>query len=358
MSSTSNSPKQLAVVLFEELKLPVVKRTKTGISTDADVLTTLAVDHQIAALVLEYRQATKLKNTYIDSLPLLIDGVTGRVHTSFRQDVAATGRLSSTEPNLQNIPIRTEAGRAIRGAFTAGPTDWLLMGADYSQIELRVLAHYCGDEALLKAYREDADIHTRVAAEVNGIDEADVDSDMRRVAKTINFGIVYGQSPFGLARTLGLPREEAADYIERYFAKYNGVESFMLDTLLKCRTNGYVSTILGRRREVQGVRDFRKLAEAKRRNMTEAERIAINTPIQGSAADIIKLAMIAVQRRLSASDLRAKLLLQIHDELLLETPADEADALEAMIRQEMAGVMQLEVPLVVDVARGRSWAET
>lgn len=352
-----DSPKQLGKVLFEELGLPIIKKTKTGVSTDAEVLNQLAADHDIAAKILQYRQATKLKNTYIDALPQLICERTGRVHTSFRQDVAATGRLSSTDPNLQNIPIRTSQGKAIRGAFTAGHDGWVLVGADYSQIELRVLAHYSGDEALIGAYHDDADIHTRVAAEVTGVDEADVTADDRRIAKTINFGIVYGQSPFGLARTLGISKDEARDYIELYFKRYAGVEDFMMETLSRCRVDGYVATMLGRRREIQGVRDLANLPESKRRSLTEAERIAINTPIQGSAADLIKLAMLKVHDELRRSDLSAKLLLQIHDELLLETPSDEADALVDLVRQAMTSVMNLDVPLKVDVAVGDSWAE-
>ncbi len=352
-----DSPKQLAGVLFDELGLPVIKKTKTGISTDADVLSQLAVNHHIAQHLLQYRQATKLKNTYIDALPQLICEKTGRVHTSYRQDVAATGRLSSSEPNLQNIPIRTEQGKAIRGAFMASEPGWVLLGADYSQIELRVLAHYSGDEALLQAYRDDADIHTRVAAEVNGIDEADVTSDLRRIAKTINFGIVYGQSPFGLAKTLSIPKEEARDYIEQYFQRYSGVEQFMMDTLARCRHEGYVSTMLGRRRELQGVRDLAKLPPEKRRSLTEVERIAINMPIQGTAADLIKLAMLRVHSELKRSPLQARLLLQIHDELLLECPADEVEALTVLMVEAMTSVMQLDVPLKVDVASGSTWAD-
>ncbi|TWT74227.1 DNA polymerase I [Allorhodopirellula solitaria] len=352
-----DSPKQLAGVLFDELGLPVIKKTKTGISTDADVLSQLAVNHEIAKHLLQYRQATKLKNTYIDTLPQLICEKTGRVHTSYRQDVAATGRLSSSEPNLQNIPIRTEQGKAIRGAFTAGKSDWVLLGADYSQIELRVLAHYSGDEALLQAYRDDADIHTRVAAEVNGIAEADVTSELRRIAKTINFGIVYGQSPFGLAKTLGIPKEEARDYIEEYFQRYSGVEQFMLETLARCRSEGYVSTMLGRRRELQGVRDLSKLPPEKRRSLTEVERIAINMPIQGTAADLIKLAMLRVHDQLKQSSLQARLLLQIHDELVLETPADEVEELTQLVVEAMTSVMDLDVPLKVDVAWGPTWAD-
>ncbi len=352
-----DSPKQLAEVLFTDLGLPVVKKTKTGASTDAGVLQQLAIDHPLPAKVLEYRQATKLKNTYIDALPELLCEKTGRIHTSFRQDVAATGRLSSSEPNLQNIPIRSPQGRAIRQAFTAGEPDWLLLGADYSQIELRVLAHYSGDEALVAAYREDADIHTRVAAEVHGVAEENVTSEMRRVAKTINFGIVYGQSPFGLAKTLGIGKEEAREYIERYFRRYPGVDAFMLQTLIDCRRAGYVATMLGRRRDIKGVRDVEKLDANQRRSLTEAERIAINMPIQGSAADLIKLAMLAVHRRLPNSSLRARLLLQIHDELLFEVHRDDAGALADLVRDEMIGVAELKVPLKVDVAVGETWAE-
>lgn len=352
-----DSPKQLAKVLFEELGLPIIKKTKTGASTDAEVLETLSHQHPLPAKLLEYRQATKLKNTYIDTLPRLVNPTTGRVHTSFRQDVAATGRLSSSDPNLQNIPIRTEEGRAIRGAFRAGHAGWKLLAADYSQIELRVLAHFCGDEALLDAYHHDRDIHSRVAAEVYGVQEAAVTSDMRRVAKTINFGIIYGQSPFGLARTLGIGKDQAAEYIELYFARYPGVQDFMLRTLTQCRQTGYVSTILGRRRNVVGVRDLAQMPPSKRRNLTEAERIAVNTVIQGSAADLIKQAMVAAHRQLPQTGLRANLLLQIHDELLWEVHADDADQLSQWVRQQMTEVMKLQVPLKVEVGIGNTWAD-
>ncbi len=352
-----DSPKQLANVLFNQLGLPIVKKTKTGPSTDVEVLETLAAQHPLPKRLIEYRQATKLKNTYIDTLPRLINAKTGRVHTSYRQDVAATGRLSSTDPNLQNIPIRTEEGRAIRGAFRAGPDDWLLLAADYSQIELRVLAHFSGDPTLVEAYEQDRDIHTLVAAEVHGVPESAVTSDMRRVAKTINFGIVYGQSPFGLARTLGISKDEAAIYIELYFQRYPGVQDFMLQTLTDCRRNGFVQTILGRRRDVQSVRDLSQMEPAKRRNLTETERIAINTVIQGSAADLIKQAMITLYRRLAETDLRAKLLLQIHDELLWEVHPDDANRLSDLVRHEMISVMDLRVPLKVEVGYGKSWAD-
>lgn len=353
-----DSPKQLQEILFEKLELPVIRKTPKGQpSTAEDVLQELAHDYALPKLILEYRSLSKLRSTYTDRLPEQINPDTGRVHTSYHQAVAATGRLSSSGPNLQNIPIRTEQGRAIRSAFTAGYPDWLLMGADYSQIELRVLAHYSGDEALLAAYAEDADIHRRVAAEVHGISEAEVTDEMRRVAKTINFGIVYGQSPFGLARTLRIPQDEAAAYIETYFARYPGVQAFMLRTLSNCRQCGYVETMLGRRRRVQGVRDLENLDVSKRRSLTEPERIAVNTVIQGSAADLIKQAMLRVHARLKESQMAAKLLLQIHDELLFEVDPQAADDLEAMVREEMIGVAELKVPLKVDIARGLSWAE-
>ena len=352
-----DSPKQLAVLLFEKLGLPIIKKTKTGASTDVDVLQALAATHALPAKIIDYRQATKLKNTYIDALPKLVNAKTGRVHTSFRQDVAATGRLSSTDPNLQNIPIRTEEGRAIRGAFRAGVDGWMLLAADYSQIELRVLAHYSGDAAMLNAYENDRDIHTRVAAEVHGVDEASVTSDMRRMAKTINFGIVYGQSPFGLAKTLGISRSEAAQYIELYFARYPGVDEFMLATMESCRRDGFVRTMLGRRRDIQGIRDLRSANLSQRRNLTEAERIAVNTVIQGSAADLIKLAMIALHRRLATSNLKAKLLLQIHDELLFEVAPEDVDALTYMVREEMISVAKLQVPLKVEIGVGLTWAD-
>jgi DNA polymerase-1 len=258
---------------------------------------------------------------------------------------------------LQNIPVRNEAGKAIRSAFRAQDPSWLLLGADYSQIELRVLAHYSGDPALLQAYRDDADIHRRVAAEVHGVEEQAVTEEMRRMAKTINFGIVYGQSAFGLARTLGIPKDQAAAYIELYFQRYPGVQEFMLNTLIECRRDQSVKTMLGRRRAVQGVRDFRELDVSKMRSLTEAERIAVNTVIQGSAADLIKQAMLNVYHRLRSSDLPARLLLQIHDELLFEVDPHAIDTLETLVREEMAGVAELKVPLKVDVARGATWAE-
>jgi DNA polymerase-1 len=345
---------QLGDLLFKELKLPVIKRTKTGPSMDAEALEELALLHALPAKVIEYRHLAKLKSTYVDALPELIIPATGRVHTSFKQDVAATGRLSSQDPNLQNIPIRTQQGRAIRSAFLPGPPGWRLMTADYSQIELRVLAHFSGDATLRQAFAEDRDIHSQVASEVYSVSIEQVTSEMRRTAKAVNFGVIYGQSPFGLAKTLRIEQADAAEFINRYFNGLPGVDSFLLETLVQCRRDGYVSTILGRRRPVSGVRDPAWLADKRQRNLPE--RIAINTVIQGSAADIIKKAMINVHRRLAREKLQAKLLLQIHDELVLEFPPEEADRVEALVTEEMSSAFDLAVPLKVDVHVGPNWA--
>jgi DNA polymerase I len=345
---------QLGDLLFKELKLPVVKRTKTGPSMDAEALEELAALHPLPAKVIEYRQNAKLKSTYVDSLPELIHPVTGRVHTSFKQDVAATGRLSSSDPNLQNIPIRTEQGRAIRSAFLPGPDGWQLMAADYSQIELRVLAHFSGDVTLRQAFADDRDVHTEVASGVYGVPHDQVTSAMRRSAKAVNFGVIYGQSPFGLAKSLGIDQHDAAQFIDRYFAGYPGVDAFLLQTLVQARRDGYVSTISGRRRPVSGVRDLTLLADKRQRNLPE--RIAINTVIQGSAADIIKQAMLNVFRRLKREQLQAKLLLQIHDELVFEFPPEERDRLERLVREEMVVAANLAVPLKVDIHVGPNWA--
>jgi DNA polymerase-1 len=335
--------------------LPVQRRTKTGPSTDADVLSDLAALHPLPAKIIEYRQNAKLKTTYVDALPQLVFPGTGRVHTSFKQDVAATGRLSSTEPNLQNIPIRSEEGREIRSAFLPGEPGWLLFAADYSQIELRVLAHYSGDEALQRAFREDRDVHTQVAAEVYDVPAEAVTREMRRNAKAVNFGVIYGQSPFGLAKALNIAQEEAARFINTYFARYSGVTAFIRQTLVECRKRGYVETILGRRRPVHGVRDLKQVKDPHQRTLPE--RIAINTVIQGSAADLIKQAMILVYRRLRRENLRARMLLQIHDELVLEVPPDELDRLQAIVVEEMSAAGNLAVPLKVDFKTGVNWAE-
>lgn len=345
---------QLTKLLFEDFKLPIVKRTKTGPSTDVDVLEELARLHPLPAKIIDYRQNTKLQSTYVVALQELIHPRTGRVHTSFKQDVAATGRLSSQDPNLQNIPVRTEAGRAIRSAFQPGEDGWLLMTADYSQIELRVLAHFSGDETLQEAFAQDRDIHTQVASGVYNVPLAEVTREMRSSAKAINFGIIYGQSPFGLSKALDISQGEAAKFIEAYFARLPGVEKFMEQVLLDCRRCGWVSTILGRRRPVEGVRDPRSLKNKRQRTLPE--RIAINTVIQGSAADIIKQAMLNVYRRLRREGLQSRLLLQIHDELVFEFPPSEQQRLAQLVLEEMSTAARLSVPLKVDVKTGPNWA--
>jgi DNA polymerase I len=351
-----DSPKQLAHILFDKFMLRVVKKTKTGPSTDAEVLEELASEHPLPAKIVEYRQLTKLNNTYVESLPRLISPRTNRLHTSFRQDIAATGRLSSVEPNLQNIPVRTPEGRSIRSAFLPRESGWSLMTADYSQIELRVLAHFCGDASLSQAFRDNLDIHTSVAAEVNGVDVSEVNSDMRRSAKAVSFGIIYGQSPFGLAKALGISRTEATTFIDAYFAKYPGVKDFISATLMDCRKNGYVATMSGRKRFLRGIRDYMALPDQKKKQLLEPERMAINTVIQGSAADMIKLAMISLQRELKSLDWPARMLLQIHDELIFEVRDDFVGQLATLVREVMTTVMPLDVPLQVDVKHGSNWA--
>jgi DNA polymerase I len=354
------SPKQLAQVLFQELGLPVVKKTKTGASTDAVVLEQLADSHPLPKKIVEYRQYSKLKSTYVDALPTMIHPETGRVHTSFNQVVAATGRLSSSDPNLQNIPIRTEEGREIRSAFIAGEPGWKLLAADYSQIELRILAHYSQDASMCAAFERDEDIHTIVASQVFGVPLGEVTSAQRRSAKAVNFGVIYGQSPFGLAKGLGISQEEAAKFIDGYFATYRGVAEFMVSTLDECRRQGFVTTILGRRRAIQGVRSIDQLTlltdRPSRRPLTLPERTAVNSVIQGSAADMIKLAMLAIHRRLQTEKLPAKMLLQIHDELVFETPADSIDKLGHLVREEMQRALPIRVPLKVDLKIGDNWA--
>jgi DNA polymerase-1 len=345
------SPKQLQDVLFAELGLPVLKRTKTGPSTDADVLEALAPLHPLPAKLLEYRQYAKLKSTYVDALPQMVYPATGRVHASFNQHVTATGRLSSSDPNLQNIPVRTEEGREIRSAFVPGEEGWVLMAADYSQIELRVLAHFSGDSRLCEAFARDEDIHARVAGQVNGVPLEEVTPQMRRAAKAVNFGVIYGQSAFGLARALGIKEDEAAQFIDQYFQRYPGIEEFLGRVLAECRRKGYVKTILGRRRAIRGVRPH----AGRQRNL--AERTAINTVIQGSAADLIKMAMIAIHRRLRREKLPARMLLQIHDELIFEVSSDQLRNLATLVTEEMVGVKQLNVPLKVDIKAGPNWAD-
>ncbi len=352
------SPKQLQEVLFTELELPVIKKTpKTGPSTDADVLEELARLHPLPAKIVEFRQYAKLKSNYVDALPEMVHPQTGRVHASFNQVVAATGRLSSSDPNLQNIPVRTDAGREIRSAFVPGREDWVLLAADYSQIELRVLAHFSGDRRLCEAFSQDEDIHARVASQVNDVPLEEVTPEMRREAKAVNFGVIYGQSAFGLARNLGIEQEAAARFIEGYFQGYPGIAEFLDSALAECRRRGYVSTILGRRRTIRGVRqpDSRSPGASRQKNL--AERTAVNTVVQGSAADLIKMAMIAIHRRLRREKWSARMLLQIHDELIFEVRCDQLDDLAQLVTEEMVGAGKLEVPLKVDLKAGPNWAD-
>lgn len=346
------SPKQLQKILFEELKLPVIKRTKTGPSTDADVLEKLASRHELPAKIVEHRMLSKLKGTYLDALPKLVNPKTGNIHCSFNQVVTATGRLSSSDPNLQNIPIRTEEGRRIRQAFIPSEDGWRLLSADYSQIELRMLAHFSGDEALVEAFREGRDIHSTVAADIFGVPLDAIDSEMRRIAKTVNFGVIYGQSPFGLAAVLGIPQDQAAKFIDEYLKRYAGVAKFIQSTLASVRNLGYAKTILGRRRDITGIRPFPT------QQLTLPERTAFNAVIQGSAADLIKQAMVNIHARLRREEMPARMLLQIHDELVFETPAQTVEQLGELVRHEMENALTLSVPLEVDLGSGETWLQT
>jgi DNA polymerase-1 len=343
------SPKQLAEILFTRLGLPVGKKTKTGASTDADVLEELAALHPMPAKIIEYRTLTKLKGTYIDALPALVNPRTRRLHTTFQQAVAATGRLSSTDPNLQNIPIRSEIGRKIRHAFVADP-GYQIVSADYSQIELRVLAHFCEDPAFLDAFGSGADIHRRTAAEVFGVSEAAVTSEQRRVAKAINFGLVFGQTDFGLAQVLRIPRSEAHKYIQSYFERYARVRGHMDAMIAEARRTQVVSTLLGR------IRALPEINAKRSQDRNYAERIARNTPIQGSAADILKLAMLRVARGLSKFP-QVRLLLTVHDELVFEVPTVDVEAFCPWVKAEMEAAYELRVPLVVEVHAGASWGD-
>ena len=345
-----NSPKQLAQVLFEEHNLPSGRKTKTGFSTDVKVLERLAAKHELPRLILRYRTLMKLQSTYVEKLSKLQDPVTGRVHTSFNQAVTATGRLSSSEPNLQNIPIRTEEGGRIRAAFVSGPGK-VFLSADYSQIDLRVLAHYSQDHALIEAFTAGDDIHTRTAAEIFGISPLLITSEMRRVAKSINFGIVYGMSSFGLSNQLDIGRKEAQRFIDKYFSLYSGVKQYMIDIVSLARDQGYVTTLLGRRRRAPEI-------NSTNRNRRElAERMVINTPIQGTAADIIKLAMIQCQNRIDEEKMSAQMLLQVHDELVFEIDENEVEKVTPVLKLTMEKAMRLDVPLVVNTEIGRDLAK-
>ncbi|MDE6624984.1 MAG: DNA polymerase I [Lachnospiraceae bacterium] len=344
-----NSPKQLGEVLFDQMKLPGAKKTKTGYSTSADVLNKLKNDYQIVADVLEYRQVAKLKSTYADGLSVFIKE-DGRIHGTFNQTITATGRISSTEPNLQNIPMRTELGRNIRKVFIP-KEDYVFVDADYSQIELRVLAHFSGDEKLIAAYHEEQDIHALTASQVFGVPIEEVDDLMRRNAKAVNFGIVYGISAFGLSEDLNIPQKQAAEYIESYFATYPGVKHFLDNTVAKAKETGMTRTMFGR------IRQIPELSSSNFMQRSFGERVAMNSPIQGTAADIIKIAMIRVHQRLKREGLKSTLILQIHDELLIETYKDEVEQVERILVEEMMGAAELEVPLSVGVSAGATWYE-
>jgi DNA polymerase-1 len=345
-----NSPQQLGGVLFQELKLPAARKTRNGYSTGAAVLEELRGVHPVINLILEYRQLAKLKSTYIDALPGLINPKTRRVHTSFNQTVTATGRLSSSDPNLQNIPIRGGLAREIRRAFIAPPGSYLLAG-DYSQIDLRALAHLSQDENLLQAFRQDMDIHAVTAAQLFGVATTQVTPDMRRLAKTVNFGVIYGMSDYGLEQATELSREEASRFITEYFAKYPGVKQYLEATRKQAREQGYVETVLHRRRSIPEVNSAnRQIREA-------AERMAINMPVQGTSADIIKVAMINLQREMDNRRLRSQMALQVHDELIFEVPEEELETMRQIVPQIMSSALELSVPLKVDVKIGRNWGE-
>lgn len=347
-----NSPKQLGEVLFDKLGLKYVKKTKTGYSTDIESLEAIVDDHEIIPLIIEYRKVHKLNSTYVVGLMRAADKSTNRVHTSFKQTVTATGRISSIEPNLQNIPIRTDMGRELRKAFITSNNDYLLVGADYSQIELRVLAHISNDSVLIDSFNKGEDIHTRTASEVFDVSIGEVTEKMRSSAKAVNFGIVYGVSDFGLARNIGISRKEAKEYIERYFARYTGVSKYMEEVVEQGKQDKFVTTIFGRRRYIP------ELASSNYNVRSFGKRIALNTPIQGSAADIIKIAMINVSNSLRDNGLSSKLILQVHDELILECPKNEIDLASKILKDSMENVVKLDVPLTVDVKCGESWYDT
>jgi DNA polymerase I len=343
------SPKQLAYILFEKLKLPPVKRTKTGYSTDADVLEQLALGHELPARIIEHRTLTKLKSTYADALPTLVNPVTGRIHTSFNQLVAATGRLSSSAPNLQNIPVRTELGRRIRAAFVP-EKGWRFLAADYSQIELRILAHVSGEESLLEAFRRGEDIHARTASEVFGVTLDAVTPEQRDIAKTTNFSVIYGVTAFGLSRGLDISTRQAQEFLDRFFARHPKVKAYLSRTVAEGRERGFVATLLGRRRYLPELRSGNPNLRG------FGERMATNAPIQGTAADLVKIAMVRMAGELESHRLRTRMLLQVHDELLFEVPADEVERLQALATQVMESAITLEVPLKVDVKVGDDWA--
>jgi DNA polymerase-1 len=345
-----NSSQQLGKILFDKLKLPTIKKTKTGYSTDVEVLTKLSLQHDFPLEILVYRNLSKLKSTYIDALPKLIHPKTGRVHTSYNQTVTATGRLSSSDPNLQNIPIRAEEGSRIRQAFIP-EKGRAIVSADYSQIELRILAHLSQDETLMVAFQKDEDIHARTASEIFRVPMDEVTPSMRREAKVINFGIIYGMSAYGLSQQLGSDPKIAQAYIDQYFMKYTGVQAYIEKGLEEARQKGYVTTLLHRRRYLPEIHSSTVAIRQ------AAERMAINTPLQGTAADIIKVAMIHIQSRIEEQGLSTKMIMQVHDELVFEVPEEELQEVLPLIQNEMETVMDLSVPLKVSIHSGKNWAE-
>jgi DNA polymerase-1 len=345
-----NSAKQLQRILFEKLGLAKARKTKTGFSTDEEVLSELVPSHPIAASVLEYRQLSKMKNTYIDALPRLVNPRTGRIHTSFNQTVTATGRLSSSEPNLQNIPVRTELGRAIRSAFIPRRGN-ILMDADYSQIELRIMAHLSKDAGFVETFRDGGDIHARTAARINGVDESEVTAGMRARAKTINFGVIYGMGPRGLSNQLGIGIDEAKRFIDEYFEKYPGVKGYIDSAIARARREGCAETLLGRKRLLG------EIDSENNRTRSFSERIAVNMPIQGTAADMIKLAMIRIDRDIMEEGLGSRMILQVHDELVFEVVPGERDRLGALVKEAMESALALDVPVRVDIGFGENWLE-
>lgn len=346
-----NSTQQLGEVLFNKLNLPAFKKTKTGFSTDVGVLESLRREHPIIEKLLEYRQLAKLKSTYVDALPALLNHRSGRVHTSFNQTITTTGRLSSSDPNLQNIPIRSEIGRSIRKAFIPGSKNDLLLSADYSQIELRVMAHISGDIALMEAFRNKEDIHATTAAKVFAVEPKDVTKEMRRKAKEVNFGIMYGIGPFGLATRLEISQTDAKEIITRYFERFPKVKQYINDTISSARSRGYVETLLGRRRYLP---DINSQNQNVRQN---AERQAINMPIQGTAADMIKLAMIRIDQAFVENELESKMLLQVHDELVFEVKKKEEKEVRSIVTKHMQQSLKLDVPIEVEIGVGRNWLE-
>ncbi|MBI3894221.1 MAG: hypothetical protein HY303_22100 [Candidatus Wallbacteria bacterium] len=348
-----NSPQQLSRILFEKMGLPVIRKTKTGASTDAAVLEELEKAHgsEIAALINRYRHLMKLSGTYVEALPLLVHPETGRIHTSFSQVVAATGRLSSSDPNLQNIPVRTEVGTRIRKAFRPEPRDWVFVGADYSQIELRILAHVTRSPVLTKAFSEGGDIHTETASLIFGVPQERVDSAMRNRAKGINFGILYGMGAFGLANRLDISQAEAKKFIESYFERLPEVKAFIDSTIAQAHKDGHVKTLLDRRRDLPEINSSNANLRA------FAERTAVNTPIQGTAADLIKVAMIRLDAEMRTRKLRSRLLLQIHDELVCESPPDEVEQMSACLKRVMESALELSVPLIANVRTGADWSQ-